>query len=91
MARYVDLDKVDEHKNSYCNTTSITHCNRDCAECFYDNGGAEDVAPVVHAKWGSENCDDEWWGMSYKCGICGDSMIGKSNYCPNCGAKMDKE
>lgn len=88
MPRYIDLDKVDEHINSYCNTTSVTHCNRDCAECFYNNGGAEDVAPVVHAEWFEKK------SMIY-CSNCASSWeagyINDFKYCPHCGAKMDKE
>ena len=26
----------------------------------------------------------------YKCSICGDSFMDKSNYCPDCGADMRK-
>lgn len=58
-----------------------------------------DVAPVVHAHWGREKC------VAYQrkgCSRCGSVMplkknkkgyalIWYSNYCPNCGAKMDKE
>lgn len=52
----------------------------------------DDVAPVVHGKWvnGEENCP-----------ICGKSKFEgldadiwadwKPNFCPNCGAKMDRE
>jgi rubrerythrin len=28
---------------------------------------------------------EEWWGPEYKCDKCGSTMIGKSNFCPNCG------
>ena len=38
-----------------------------------------DVAPVVHGRW-----------LGYECSVCGvSSEYGSSNYCPNCGAKMD--
>ena len=50
---------------------------------------AADVAPVVHGKWIHKN------GEMY-CSICGsealmDEVYYKSPYCPDCGAKMDKE
>lgn len=48
-----------------------------------------DVAPVVHSRW------------EYKCGeircpecgnrICRIDLSGCLNFCPNCGAKMDRE
>lgn len=67
---------------------------------------AADVAPVVHGQWDgegdgyAETADGEMalvidvWHCS-KCGYCIDEGIDDEtmlpNYCPNCGAKMDKE
>lgn len=34
---------------------------------------------------------DEWYGYIYECSECGKRMIGRSNYCPNCGLKMEEE
>lgn len=37
------------------------------------------------------------WGIVYQCNLCGfivnavEGHIGQYNYCPQCGAKMDKE
>lgn len=54
---------------------------------------AADVQEVRHGKWiGSRY--NEWNNNEYeeKCSICGrySTEYGKS-FCPNCGAKMDKE
>ena len=53
---------------------------------------AADVAPVVHGRW-SWDTGDIW-----TCSVCGTrnhikEVMGRPdfNYCPNCGAKMDKE
>lgn len=47
---------------------------------------AADVAPVVHGRWIKVK------PVHYQCSICGVNTGGfTSNYCPNCGAKMDKE
>lgn len=46
---------------------------------------AADVVPVVHAHWydvGSLSC---------RCSACGCKNNKETAYCPNCGAKMDKE
>lgn len=46
---------------------------------------AADVAPAVHAHWydvGSLSC---------RCSACGCKNNKETAYCPNCGAKMDKE
>lgn len=54
-----------------------------------------DVALVVHGKW--ELCFEDWRKEleGDKCSICGfehyGTCIRSYNYCPNCGAKMDKE
>ena len=54
-----------------------------------------DVAPVIHAKWIEYPHE---WGRNYEnsdfeCSNCHKdiSMFYATNYCPNCGAKMDKE
>lgn len=52
---------------------------------------AADVAPVRHARWGEPYLifDDI---VARDCPVC-NYTIGemKTNYCPNCGAKMDLE
>lgn len=56
----------------------------------YHNETLVEYAPVKHGQW----VYDHW--CEFKCSICGqfsDSKPhkGKENYCPNCGAKMDKK
>lgn len=69
----------------------------DLAEDFYSIPAA-DVAPVVHARWEREPAS--YWRRTpsgavavmrttYRCSLCGRGTAVKSNYCPNCGAKMD--
>ena len=57
---------------------------------------AVDAAPVVHAKWihlDQRGCAT----ISGKCSCCGweahyyEDDVADMPYCPNCGAKMDKE
>ena len=59
---------------------------------------AADVAPVVRGVWEKEPSSYWRWTSSgavavtrttYRCGLCGRGTAVKSNYCPNCGAKMD--
>lgn len=63
-----------------------------------DQVPAADVAPVVHGWW--ESVDSSYWRwkpsgavsvlhITYRCGRCGRGTVVKTNYCPNCGAKMD--
>lgn len=53
-----------------------------------------DVAPVVHGEWKFEwdaEKDPKKYFIRIVCSRCGLKTGGKSNYCPNCGAKMDGE
>lgn len=56
---------------------------------------AEDVQPVKHGYWIKKtSCTEDWFNM-YLCSECGKShfykTMYKSMYCPDCGARMDKE
>jgi hypothetical protein len=56
---------------------------------------AADVVPVVRGKWVWDDGED----MHYYCSCCHHNAYGRTceildgeyNYCPNCGAKMDKD
>ena len=50
---------------------------------------AADVAPLVHGRW--EEIRDPYGKIEGWLCKCGREVMGKYNYCPNCGAKMDKE
>lgn len=55
------------------------------------------VQEVRHGKWIYEDSDIGW--ADYKCSACGECFVleagtpqeNEYNFCPNCGAKMDKE
>lgn len=56
-----------------------------------------DVVPVVHGRWEEVDyfCGDSLWRCS-ACGCewwfeSGGPVENGTNYCPNCGARMDKE
>lgn len=86
MTRLVDADDL----MSWSETVSLT-----------DDGGIDindfeeklksiptiDAEPVRHGKWFEYPIAD---GMN-QCSVCGFLRFGESNYCPNCGARMDKE
>lgn len=67
-----------------------------------ENAPAADVAPVVHSYWeeyscsqymGTDECGEPKWrdGRFFVCHNykCRRKTVIKSNYCPNCGARMD--
>ena len=51
-----------------------------------------DVTPVVHAYWIPQKENYEFKEAWMKCSACGypvSKWTGNTNFCPNCGAKMD--
>ena len=51
----------------------------------------DDVAEVVHGRWIWNEEGEVDWEQFYRCSNCGDKEYWESNFCPNCGAKMDLE
>ena len=55
-----------------------------------------DAEPVRHGRWETKvyTTESDGWITEYReavCSECGEEQIGISNYCPDCGAKMDLE
>ena len=53
---------------------------------------AADVAEVRHGRWLSRE-PAPWWSWYATCSVCGEQQTldrRYTNYCPNCGAKMDE-
>ena len=44
-----------------------------------------DAVPVKHGHWIDVNGDGSLW----RCSVCGETQCCNSNYCGDCGAKMD--
>ena len=100
MAEYIDREafkkSVEEHYCSPCKGAGRDYNGCKCRACWVDDMLDEvdcfrlaDVAPVVHAHW-----DDSFDGITPYCSACGMShrcLRRTPDYCPNCGAKMDKE
>ena len=49
---------------------------------FADDAPAADVQEVKHGYWIEASGD--------RCSICGGYELGRTKYCPNCGAKMNE-
>ena len=52
---------------------------------------AADIAEVVHGRWIWNEEGEIDLEQFYRCSNCGDKEYWESNFCPNCGAKMDLE
>lgn len=87
--RLIDADKLKE------DMTKRQIEKRDLNASFFaviNEQPTVEAEPVRHGHW--EYVDAPVFGNpygSYKCDCCGNSMAHKTNYCPNCGAKMDEE
>ena len=55
-----------------------------------NNAPTADVAPVRHGRWIAIKVPNEWdKGQCSECRSIFNSSVWGTNYCPNCGAKMD--
>ena len=99
MAEYIDretfLKDIEERYCLPCKEEGKDYNGCRCRACWVDDmldevdcfQTAADVAPVIHAHWiRYPDC-----GVT-KCSNCGWSIeeCWDSDYCPNCGAKMDE-
>lgn len=50
-----------------------------------------DAEPVRQGRWIDMKYNQQWFKEEFKCSECGEFMLGMTNYCPNCGAKMKGE
>ncbi len=78
---------IHEKHGGICNLTG-SYCN--FGPC--PNEEIEEFAPVRHERWIDNGaCGYKWAFSCSKCGyIDGYPFNDRHNYCPNCGAKMDK-
>ena len=49
------------------------------------------VVEVVHGRWEWYDQTVSWWYINrgYMCSVCGFKTEDETNYCPDCGARMD--
>ena len=77
-----------------CNPDLLPFCNRPYAAgwngvvSLIENAPTVDAVEVVHGRTGPSYMD-EYFGEWKDCLECGTDNIWPSNYCRNCGAKMD--
>ena len=79
MAEYIE-------RSAAIRALTLHDCDSAGAKIAIRDIPAAAVAPVAHGRWIKVK------PVHYQCSICGVNTGGfTSNYCHNCGAKMDKE
>ena len=83
MSRYIDADKL---YIAAMDTEFYDAADEDVVLELINQQPTADVQEVKHGKW-EFNSDSPECAF---CSICGDGVTDDSEYCPWCGAKMDK-
>ena len=95
------LEKELEWLKSCINCEIRKECPRHCGKVVHGcdhweyGDSTVDAVEVVHGRWIKNWCNNSFIGHEYaECSICDCHMLDtnqfwNSNYCPNCGAKMD--
>lgn len=76
------------HCDVCANIDGFSHHVSDVSKCKHFKDKA-DVEPVKCEKWEVVWTYNNFIKHMYKCPTCEKNQFARSNYCPNCGAKMD--
>lgn len=95
MAEYIEREALIEKISEIKPSGAFTEALKELVLIIISEQPTADVQEVRHGKWLYEDSDIGW--TDYKCSDCGNiiSTVAQDedlySYCPNCGAKMDKE
>ena len=81
--RLIDADELEFFAANYYNDSE-----RLCVLDVVEKMPTVEAEPVRHGRW---IWLDDLYEVSCSCSCCSDVVNGIYNYCPHCGAKMDKE
>lgn len=95
--KFIDAEKLERHfKNCIDEVRNANGVTEDFENALTatKNQPSANVQEVRHGKW--EECFEDWRHQMQgnKCSECGYETYGdvlNYNYCPHCGAKMNKE
>lgn len=104
VKEYIEREVAKERLRIWITDCLLNEAN-EAADCFrlcidlLDSIPAADVVEVRHGRW--EKSEDNYYSLNLvKCSVCHEEWCFEIdddvkdlnyNYCPNCGAKMDKE
>jgi len=86
--RLIDVDVLKQKKTVLWDP-ALGFCDCVLVEDI-DNTPTVDAVEVVHGRWIEEiEKNEAFESEMVKCSVCGQLRFFESNYCPNCGARMD--
>ena len=90
--RLIDADAMFDE--NHCYTTfnkNLDYCDDNDLGEWIDEQPTVDAEPVRHGEWIPVEMEMRFGTLKgVKCSLCGKEKVRDgSNYCPNCGAKMD--
>ena len=99
MAEYIKRESIQKALKNVTDDPSCPLFLAAMIEQYIDQEPAADVVEVKHGKWIEVQKENIWNDIVpvLECSACGKYTVGtrgimtKSNYCPNCGAKMGAE
>ena len=87
MDEYIKKEDIEQKIQEGLNNLVLGHDAIEVLGMIYEMPAA-DVAPVRHGRWLCVDTDTEQF---FLCNRCKKKEYWESNYCPNCGCKMDLE
>lgn len=87
MKEYIEREAVEKMLEDAQLISDGEYCGYCTEDINLSSIPAADVAPVRHGRWESNGPDD----IVVYCSQCMMPQDAPSNYCPSCGALMDKE
>lgn len=96
MSRLIDADALTERLNEYANddwNVSLGGVFTDAVDTcldFVENAPTIEAVPVVHGEWEVNGVNPHNMTIgNWRCTACDGISLKDSNFCPNCGAKME--
>lgn len=86
MSKYIDADKLQETVYKRVNNPAI----RGWLNSLINEQPTADVKEVKHGQWSPFPAyKNNYTGICYECTECGCNDTEPTNFCSNCGARMD--
>lgn len=94
MAEYIEREALIQQMADNFRQASVDGCDNQFYQVAEDTileAPAADVRYVIHSTWEITDIDHAYGHKCYHCPECGTDewRYDSTNYCPNCGAKMD--